>query len=136
MKIDLPSIEQQQAFVFEQATREAIAQLQANLQAPHIAPQTELDESAYSRAHLLREREGWEAPHQDIVGAYFRYFQQHFPEYNTDKKLAALLGLSGDRRVREFKEGARKVPYGVWRAFLVMTGRAPQDVLPVLAYMA
>ncbi|SER26085.1 hypothetical protein SAMN04244573_03234 [Azotobacter beijerinckii] len=136
MKIDLPSIAEQQAWIFEEATKEAITQLKTNLQAPRIAPQTELDESAYSRAHLLREREGWEAPHQDIVAAYFRHFQKHFPEYNTDKKLAALLGLSGDRRVREFKEGSRKVPYGVWRAFLVMTGRAPQDVLPVLAYMA
>lgn len=136
MKIELPSIEQQQAVIFEQATKEAIAQLKDNLKAPRLGPQTELDESAYSRAHLLREREGWEAPHPDIVGAYFRHFQQHFPDYGTDRKLAELLGLSGDRRVREFKEGSRKVPYGVWRAFLVMTGRAPQNVLPVLAYMA
>ncbi|KPY67013.1 Uncharacterized protein ALO94_05204, partial [Pseudomonas syringae pv. spinaceae] len=30
----------------------------------------------------------------------------------------------------------RKVPYGVWRHFLVLTGRAPQDIIPVLAFMA
>jgi hypothetical protein len=70
------------------------------------------------------------------VGAYFRHFQAHFPEHGTDAKLAALLGLSSDRRIREFKNGSRKVPYGIWRSFLVLTGRAPQDILPVLGYMA
>lgn len=136
MKIELPSIEQQQAVIFEEATKAAIAQLKANLKAPRIEPQREVDESAYPRTHLLREREGWEPPHADIVGAYFRHFQAAFPEYGTDRKLAELLGLSGDRRVREFKQGTRSVPYGVWRHFLVITGRAPQNVLPVLAYMA
>lgn len=135
MKIELPSITDQQAIIFQEATRAAIAQLQANLDAPRLPPQTEVDESAYPRTHLLREHEGWEAPHPDIVRAYFRQFQQAFPAYKTDKLLAQLLGLAGDRRVREFKDGGRKVPYGVWRTFLVMTGRAPQDVLPVLAYM-
>lgn len=136
MKIELPSIQEQQALIFEQATRAAIAQMQQNLKAPHLPPQTEVDESLYPRTHLLREAEGWEPPAPDLVGAYFRHFQHHFKDYDSDRKLAALLGLSGDRRVREFKEGARKVPYGVWRSFLVMTGRAPQDVLPVFAFMA
>lgn len=134
--IDLPSIAEQQAAVFQQATQAAIEQLQRNLQAPRLPAQTEIDESQYPRTHLLREHEGWEAPHPDIVGAYFRHFQKHFPECDSDGKLAYLLGLSSDRRVREFKSGDRKVPYGVWRQFLVMTGRAPQDVLPVFAYMA
>ena len=136
MKIELPSIEQQQAVIFEEATKAAIAQLRANLKAPRIEPQHEVDESDYPRTHLLREHEGWEAPHPDIVGAYFRHFQGAFPEYATDRTLAGLLGLSSDRRVREFKHGARAVPYNVWRHFLIITGRAPQDVLPVLAYMA
>ncbi|QTS88319.1 hypothetical protein JLK41_09210 [Ectopseudomonas khazarica] len=136
MKIDLPGIADQQALVFTAATEAAIEQLRQNLAAPRVPPQQEVDESQYPRTHLLREAEGWHAPHPDIVGAYFRHFQHHFPEYNTDRKLAQLLGLSGDRRVREFKQGERKVPYGVWRHFLVITGRAPQDVLPVLAYMA
>ncbi|TPG76292.1 hypothetical protein [Pseudomonas arsenicoxydans] len=136
MKIDLPGIDDQQTCIFEQATKEAIAQLQANLQAPKLAPQTEVDEGAYPRTHLLREQEGWEPPHPDLVGAYFRHFQANFSGYHSDGKLAILLGLSSDRRIREFKQGRRAVPYGVWRTFLVMTGRAPQDVLPVLAYMA
>lgn len=136
MKIELPSIAKQQAAIHQAATQQAIEQLKANLDAPHLPPQTEVDEAAYSRSHLLREREGWEPPHPDIVGAYFRHFQAHFEQYNSDAKLAALLGLSGDRRVREFKQGRRSVPYNVWRTFLVLTGRAPQDVLPVLAFMA
>ena len=136
MKIALPPIPAQQAEIFKVATAQAIKQLQANLQAPHLPAQTDVDETAYPRTHLLREAEGFEAPDPAIVRAYFRHFQDAFPEYGTDGKLARLLGLSSDRRVREFKEGGRKVPYGVWRAFLVMTGRAPQDVLPVLAYMA
>lgn len=136
IKIKLPPVGAQQKIIFEAATKEAIEQLRANLKAPTLPPQTEIDESKFSRKHLLREREGWEPPHPDIVGAYLRHFQHHFAEYDTDKKLADLLGVSSDRRVREFKQGTRDVPYGIWRKFLVMTGRAPQDVIPVFAFMA
>ena len=136
MKIDLPDIREQQRAIFEASTKEAIYTLKKNLKAPELPPQTEVDESQYPRTHLLREREGWEPPHKDIVAAYFNHLKEHYPdEYGNDKKIAALIGVASDRRVREFKNGDRKVPYGVWRKFLVMTGRAPQDVLPVLAYM-
>lgn len=134
MEIKLPSISEQLRFVFEQANKEAITKLQANLDAPSIPAQSEIDEGKYPRTHLLRESEGWEAPHPDIVGAYFRQFQENFAEYNSDAKLAKLLGLSSDRRIREFKQGVRTVPYRVWRDFLVMTGRAPQDILTVLCF--
>jgi hypothetical protein len=136
MIIELPDIATQQALIFEEGTRAAIAQLKANLSAPRLPPQSEIDESQYPRTHLLREREGWEPPNPDVVSAYFRHFQSHFKEYGTDAKLATLLGLSSDRRVRSFKEGSTTVPYGVWRHFLVVTGRVPQDVIPVLAFMA
>ena len=136
MKIDLPSVQDQQALIFQESTKEAISTLKSNLNAPRISEALEIDESQYSRAHLLREREGWEAPHPDIVGAYFRQFQKAFPDYSTDKKLAYLLGLSSDRRIREFKQGARKVPFGVWRVFLVLTGRAPQDIIKVLGFFS
>lgn len=135
MKITFPSISEQQKYIFEAATQEAIKILKTNLDAPRLPAQTEIDESQYSHAHLLRENEGWEPPHPDIIAAYFRNFQEHFPEYGTDKKLAALLNLSSDRRVREYKSGARVIPFGIWRNFLIMTGRAPQEVLPVLAYI-
>jgi len=135
MKIELPSITQQQKTIFEENTKAAIDQLKKNLKAPVIPGQTEIDESQYPRTHLLREHEGWEPPHQDIIGAYFRHFQQHFPDYNTDGKLAALLGLTSDRRVREYKSAARTIPYGVWRHFLVLTGRAQQEIIEVKAFM-
>lgn len=136
MRIELPSIADQQSAVFEAATKAAIKQLQANLKAPHIPGQTYANEADHPRTHLLREHEGWEPPAPEIVRAYFKHLQDNFPEYGTDGKLADLLGLSSNRRVREFKEGGRKVPYELWRRFLVLTGRAPQDVLPVLAFMA
>lgn len=136
MIIGLPDIATQQAMVFEQATKEAIEQLKNNLKAPRLPGPTDIDESQYPRTHLLREREGWEPPHPDLIRAYFKHFQLNFKDYNTDEKLANLLGLSTNRRVRAFKDGSKKVPYGVWRHFLVMTGRVPQDVIPVLAFMA
>ncbi|WP_456017559.1 hypothetical protein [Pseudomonas fluorescens] len=138
MRIELPDMAAQQEMVFQSGTRAGIDQLYANLQAPRLPPQNEIDEGSYSRKHLLRDSEGWEAPHPDIVGAYFRHFQSHFADYNTDKKLASLLGLRGtstDRRIRSFKDGGTPVPYGIWRHFLVLTGRVPQDVIPVLAFM-
>ncbi len=131
----MPSIKQQQHIIFEESTKAAIDQLKKNLKAQVIPGQTEIDESNYPRTHLLREHEGWEPPHQDIIGAYFRHFQSHFPDYNTDGKLAALLGLTSDRRVREYKSASRTIPYGVWRKFLVMTGRAPQEIIEVKAFM-
>ncbi len=135
INIDLPGIADQQRFVYIQSTEAAIAQLQQNLLAPTLPGQTEIDERAYSNKHLLTEAQGYEPPHQDVVGAYFRHFQKNFPEYGTDGKLAKLLGLSGDRRVRAFKDGSKTVPYGVWRKFLVMTGRAPQEIIQVFGFM-
>lgn len=136
MKIKLPSLSEQQKLIFEESTKEAISILKVNLKAPVYPGQDEIDESQYPNTHLLREREGWAPPHPDTVGAYFRHFQEHFPDYNTDQKLADLLGISSNRRIREFKSGDRGVPYGIWRKFLVMTGRAPQDVIKVFGFMA
>lgn len=131
MEIALPAITEQQKLIFEASITEAIAQLQANKSAPAVAGQTEIDESAYPRTHLLREREGWEPPHPDIVGAYFRHFQRLFADFDSDRKLALLLGVSSDRRIRDFKQG-RPIPYGIWRKFLVITGRVAQEIIPVL----
>lgn len=136
MKIELPNIRQQQLIVFDESTEEAIKILKQNLKAPHFPPQNIIDESQYSNSHLLREKEGWEPPHKDVIAAYFKHFQTHFPQYGSDRTLAELLGLSSDRRVREYKSGDRVIPYGVWRKFLVITGRAPQDVITVLGFMA
>ncbi|AOE82495.1 hypothetical protein A7318_28030 (plasmid) [Pseudomonas lurida] len=135
MFIELPGIAEQQALVFEEGTKAAIAQLKANLKAPRLPPQRRVDESQYPRTHLLRKNEGWVPPDPEIVRAYFEHFQEHFEEFDTDKKLAQLLELSGNRRIRAFKNGEFTVPYEVWRSFLVMTGRVPQDAIKVLAFM-
>lgn len=138
MKIDipLPSIADQQMAVFQAATEAAIQQLRSNLEAPRLSGQIEIDEDQYPRTHLLRADEGWEPPAPELVRAYFRHFQSAFPEHGSDAKLAVLFGLSSDRRIRDYKHGSYKVPYGIWRHFLVLTGRVPQDIIPVLAFMA
>ncbi|MBI6621537.1 hypothetical protein YA0783_24930 [Pseudomonas corrugata] len=135
MKIDVPNVAEQQAFIFEQATKAAIAQLLANLNAPRIPLQA--NQTAWANTHLLREREGWEPPSADVVGAYFRHFQEHFPDYGTDAKLADLLyGPGCDRRkIRAIKNGTVAVPYRIWRRFLILTGRVPEDITPVMAFM-
>jgi len=134
--IELPNIAAQQTIIFEQSTVEGIKQLKKNLKAKVIPGQKEINEDDYCHLHFVDNKSTWQAPHADIVGAYFRHFQQCFPEYDTDKKLAHLLCLSSDRRIREFKQGTRKVPYDVWRKFLVITGRAPQVITQVMCFVA
>ncbi len=134
MKITIPSIRDQQKYIFKEATKQSIVELKENLKAPVFNIPVDIDESNYPTTHLLREREGWQAPDPEIVRAYFSQFQSAFDEYNTDKKLADLLGLSSNRRIREFKSGEYKVPYGIWRRFLVLTGRAPQEIIRVLGF--
>lgn len=133
MKIELPDISTQHFRVFEESTKAAIAVLAANLDSPRLSSQTLIDESQFARTHLLRKREGWEPPDPAVVRAYFAHFQSCFDQFGTDEKLAALLGLSTKRRIRAFKNGGTTVPYDVWRHFLVLTGRAPQDVVAVMA---
>ncbi|MGP5427467.1 hypothetical protein [Pseudomonas helleri] len=135
MDIELPGISDQQRMVFEMATREAINQLNANLKAPRLPVQIEVDESQYSRTHLLRKHEGWEPPAPELVRAYFKHFQANFEAYDTDKKLASLLRIASDRRIRKFKEGSQDIPYEIWRNFLTLTGRVPQEIVPVIAFM-
>ena len=133
MKIVIPGMKDQQKVVLEQSTKEAIKILKDNLKAPRLSVALEIDESEYSNSHLLEKGKGWEAPHPDLVTAYFNQFQEAFDKYSTDKELAQLLGLSSDRRIRAFKKGAEKAPYGLWNHFLVITGRVPQQPLKVLA---
>lgn len=133
IEIPLPDLREQQALIFKEATEAGIKQLQDNLAAPVIPG---LVVRGDDMRHLLRQEEGWAAPTKDVLDAYFKHFQKAFPDYGTDAKLAKLLGLSSDRRVREYKQGRSNIPYGVWRRFLVLTGRAPQDIIPVMAFMA
>ena len=135
LEIKIPTMEDQIKLVAKESIREAIEVLEKNLEAP-VFTGPDIDEEHYPRAHLLRKHEGWEAPHPEIVRAYFENFKDSFPEYGSDRKLAHLLGISSDRRIREFKQGAKKVPYEIWRKFLKITGRAPQDFEKVLGFFS
>ncbi len=136
MNIELPSLAEQRRLVFARNVEKSCQALRDNLQAPHIDAVADIDINAYGERHLRTESEGWEAPAPDVVYALFEQFKTAFPAYNSDRKLAELLGLqtSGDRRIRTFKNGERPVPYGIWRRFLVLTGRVNQEIVPVLGF--
>ena len=67
MEIKIPSIEAQKRFIFEQGTKEAIRQLEQNLNAP-VVQDLAIDETQYSTEHLLPEGR-WKPPHPDIANA-------------------------------------------------------------------
>lgn len=132
MKITLPDIQSQQRFVLQASIEEAIGQLKKIKNVRSVSP-IDLDgfkESDYPNTHLLREREGYEPPAPEVVRAYLAHFQMHCPEFDTDEKIAVLMNVTS-RRIRAYKKGEEKVPFGIWRRFLVATGRAAQDILPV-----
>ena len=134
MEIKIPGMEEQQRFVFEQATTAAIEQLQQNLNAP-VIKDLELDEAQYSNEHLLSE-DRWKPPHPDIVCAYVEQFKKH-SSYTSDKAIAewlGLKGLNGKRRLQAYKTGKETPPFGIWRRLLVATGRVPQEIVPVLGF--
>lgn len=135
MKINVPGMAAQQRFIFEAATKAGIEQLEKNLQAP-VIDDLELDERQYSNSHLLSE-DRWEPPHPDLVHAYIDQLKRH-SEYTSDAAIVQWLGLKGnnaERRLRSYKTGENKPPYGIWRKILVATGRVPQEIEPVIAFM-
>lgn len=137
INIDLPDMGEQKEFVRRERVREATAELLKGLDAPHIAGPETFNYRDYSTKHLLTEAEGWEPPAHEVVNAWFEHFKNHYPDYSSDLKLGQLLGLKGstgnsDRRMRAFRLGERPVPYGIWRRFLVMTGRVSQEIIPVM----
>lgn len=103
--------------------------LKKNLSAP-IIPGV-IIEGNYSNKHLLTIEQGWEPPNPNLVRKYFSHFKEN-TEFNTDEKLAALLGISSNRRIREFSSGNRPIGYELWRKFLIMTGRVVNDVVPTI----
>lgn len=134
MEIDLPNMREQKAVLRRENVRKAVEQLQRGLEAPYMPGPAHFNYRAYSTAHLRTENEGWEAPPHEVVNAWFEHFKGSFPEYSSDRLLGELLGLAAhaDRRMRAFRLGERKVPYGIWRRFLVLTGRVSQEIIPVM----
>ncbi|MFP1744392.1 hypothetical protein [Lonsdalea quercina] len=135
ISIALPNINEQRLILLQQGADEGCKQLRANLDAPHYPAAPDIDVATYGDKHLRTLDEGWEPPAAALVSAWFTHFQACFAEYASDNKLAALLGLSGNnagRRIRAYSSGDEKIPYGLWRRFLVITGRANQEIIPVL----
>lgn len=132
IKIALPSLDKQKRIILEQAIHEGVETLTSNLEKP-VFDGPNIDESQYPDTHLLTMEEGWEPPHNDIVAAYFDNVKDKMG-YSSDKDIAWLLGITTDRQIRRYKSGESKVPYGIWRKFLILTGRVPQEVYPILGY--
>ena len=135
MKIKVPGLDTQQRFVFKVATEQAIEQLKKNLEA-EVIDDLELDESQFENDHLLTE-DRWKPPHPAVIEAYIEQFKRHTP-FTTDNAVAKWLGIKGTnagRRLRSYKSGENTPPYGIWRKLLVATGRAPQEIVPVIAFM-
>lgn len=134
IKIDLPPLAEQRRVVYERQIKSACEALTANLAAPVFSVSAGTDAVAYSNAHLKTEAEGWQPPDPVIVDSWFRQLQDALPDYSSDEKLAALLGISRTHSIREWRKGAKPVPYGIWRRFLIMTGRVVQEITPVLGF--
>lgn len=135
ISIDLPGIDEQRMLLLQQGVEEGCNQLRENLNAPRYPAASGIDAANYGDKHLRTIDEGWEPPAAALVSAWFAHFQSCFPEYASENKLAALLGLfgtNGSRRIRAYTSGDEKIPYGLWRRFLVLTGRASQEIIPVL----
>lgn len=136
MDINLPSLAEQRRIVFDSNVEKSCETLRQNCQAPHFPAVAAVDLNPRTARHMRTEAEGWEAPAPELVYALFEEFKDQFEAYNSDRKLGLLLGLEagGDRRIRKFKNGERPIPYGIWRRFLVITGRVNQEIIPVLGF--
>ncbi|CDH24092.1 hypothetical protein [Xenorhabdus bovienii] len=133
--IELPDTNTQQLILLRDGIERGCEALRNNLNAPRYGSVLDFDAAIYGEKHLLMENEGWQAPAPELISSWFGQFQSVFTEYDSEDKLAALLGLHGKqagRRIRAFKKGETPVPYGIWRRFLVLTGRASQEIIPVL----
>lgn len=137
ISLDLPDMGTQKDMVRRAHVQEATEELLKGLDAPRLKGPESFNYRDYSTEHLLTEAQGWEPPPHEVVNAWFEHFKSTFPEYSSDLKLGQLLGLkggngNGDRRMRAFRLGERPVPYGIWRRFLIMTGRVTQEIIPTL----
>ncbi|MDL5838934.1 hypothetical protein QSW42_25035 [Escherichia coli] len=134
IKITLPSINEQRMEIFKNGIDEAISALRENATAAPYPKAKAVDYSTLDERYFLTVEQGWVAPPHTLVNAWFEQFKSTFPEYGSDSSLAALLGNHSNgasRRIREYRNGEKPIPFGIWRKFLVLTGRAPQEIIPV-----
>ena len=134
IKIELPSIKLQRMEIFKRGIEQSILALQSNAAAAPYPEAKAVDYSTLDERYFLTVEQGWIAPPHSLVNAWFEQFKSTFPEYGSDSSLAVLLGIHSNgasRRIREYRNGEKPIPYGIWRKFLVITGRVPQEIIPV-----
>lgn len=135
ISLPLPSLDEQRLMVLNADTEQAIFILNENLNANTFPPADGIDYASLDPRIFNTLEQGWIAPSPEVINAWFNQVKGLFSEYSSDGKLGALLGLQGnsaDRRIRAYRNGAETIPYGIWRKFLELTGRAVVDVRPVL----
>ncbi|HEB4132006.1 TPA: hypothetical protein RZ297_004627 [Escherichia coli] len=134
IKIELSSIKLQRMEIFKRGIEQSILALQSNAAAAPYPEAKAVDYSTLDERYFLTVEQGWIAPPHSLVNAWFEQFKSTFPEYGSDSSLAVLLGIHSNgasRRIREYRNGEKPIPYGIWRKFLVITGRVPQEIIPV-----
>ncbi len=122
----MPGLEDQAKFVAKQRAQEIVQYIDDRINENSIDIALSVDENNYSKTHLLEKDKGFEPPHHELVTAYFEQLKAYDKQY-TNQGLATFLGLADGRSVRRYTSGEKKIPYDVWRKFLVATGRAPID---------
>ncbi|MCP6645563.1 hypothetical protein NL493_25595 [Klebsiella pneumoniae] len=133
--IPLVSMNNQRLIIMEMETEKAIATLKGNLLGKRFPKADGVDYTSLDERIFLTQDQGWVAPPSDIVDAWFTQVKSLFSEYGTDEKLGKLLGIQGsnaDRRIRAYRNGSETIPYGIWRNFLVLTGRVTPHVPAVI----
>lgn len=139
IELDIPPVEEQKRILYAAEVEKSCELLKANCAAPARGDASGIDPSVFGDAHLKTDTEGWEPPPAELVNTWFLQFKNAVPEFGTDEKLGILLGIRGagvDRRIRAFRSGDKPVPYGIWRRFLVITGRVNQEIYPVIGFFA
>lgn len=131
--VPMVSLAEQRRFVFEQSNKIAIKQLNDNANAPIAEALIDFNEQDYSHTHLLEKQAGYEPPHEDLVKYYCDQLKAFDSSYTQKEIAREILGIN-DRRLREYIQGKHKVPFELWRKILIATGRAPQEIQPVIAY--
>lgn len=133
--VPLVSVDNQRQIILEIETEKSIATLKSNLLGKKFPKVSGVDYSSLDERIFLTQEQGWVAPPSDIVDAWFSQVKSLFSEYGTDEKLGKLLGVQGanvDRRIRAYRNGNETIPYGIWRKFLVLTGRVVPHVPAVI----
>lgn len=132
-EIQLPSIEDQAKTVALLRANEVLTFIKSKTEQKAIELPLSVKESDYPNSHLLPEDRGYEPPHHELVAAYFEQLKAFDKKY-TNSGVATLLGLADGRSIRRYTSGEKKVPYDVWRRFLIATGRAPIDIPNIIGF--